>query len=94
MAGRPSNLSPASGDEVRFVGSAMAGVVQAVDSVAELIGERPVVVGGLAVMCPSACHIGQQPIWTLSTEAGQGVSPLSRFSDPAKGQKMHLPLEP
>lgn len=51
MTGRPSNPSPASGDEVRFVGSAMAGVVQAVDSVTELTGERPVVVGGLAVMC-------------------------------------------
>lgn len=51
MTGRPSSLSSASGDEVQFVGSAMAGVVQAVDAVADVIGERPVVVGGLAVMC-------------------------------------------
>jgi hypothetical protein len=40
-----------SGEPVTFVGEAMVRVVQAVDVVAKLTGERPVVVGGLAVMC-------------------------------------------
>ncbi|WP_222928336.1 prevent-host-death protein [Cellulomonas telluris] len=40
-----------SGNPVRFVGEAMAGVVQAVDDVQRIIGRPPVVVGGLAVMC-------------------------------------------
>lgn len=40
-----------SGEPVTFVGDAMAAVVQAVTEVHTLIGQPPVVVGGLAVMC-------------------------------------------
>jgi len=40
-----------SGKRVTFVGDAMAAVVQGVEEVRILIGELPVVVGGLAVMC-------------------------------------------
>jgi hypothetical protein len=36
---------------VTFLGDAMAGVVQAVEEVRALIGQPPVVVGGLAVLC-------------------------------------------
>jgi hypothetical protein len=36
---------------VTFLGDAMAGVVQAVEEVRTLIGQPPVVVGGLAVLC-------------------------------------------
>jgi hypothetical protein len=36
---------------VTFVGDAMAAVVQGVEEVRSLIGQRPVVIGGLAVMC-------------------------------------------
>ena len=40
-----------SGKRVTFVGDAMAAVVQGVEEVRTLIGQPPVVVGGLAVMC-------------------------------------------
>jgi hypothetical protein len=40
-----------SGSRAEFVGDGMAAVVQAVDDVRELIGQPPVVVGGLAVLC-------------------------------------------
>jgi hypothetical protein len=36
---------------VRFIGDAMAAVVQGVAEVRALLGQPPVVVGGLAVMC-------------------------------------------
>jgi hypothetical protein len=40
-----------SGKRVTFIGDAMAAVVQGVEEVRTLIGQPPVVVGGLAVMC-------------------------------------------
>ena len=40
-----------SGKRVTFIGDAMAAVVQGVEEVRSLIGQPPVVVGGLAVMC-------------------------------------------
>lgn len=40
-----------SGKRVTFIGDAMAAVVQGVTEVRTLIGQPPVVVGGLAVMC-------------------------------------------
>jgi hypothetical protein len=40
-----------SGRQVTFIGDAMAAVVQGVEEVRTLIGQPPVVVGGLAVMC-------------------------------------------
>lgn len=40
-----------SGKRVTFIGDAMAAVVQGVEEVRVLIGQPPVVVGGLAVMC-------------------------------------------
>jgi hypothetical protein len=40
-----------SGKRVTFIGDAMAAVVQGVAEVRALIGQPPVVVGGLAVMC-------------------------------------------
>jgi hypothetical protein len=40
-----------SGKHVTFIGDAMAAVVQGVGEVRTLIGQPPVVVGGLAVMC-------------------------------------------
>jgi hypothetical protein len=40
-----------SGKRVVFIGDAMAAVVQGVEEVRTLIGQPPVVVGGLAVMC-------------------------------------------
>lgn len=40
-----------SGKRVTFIGDAMAAVVQGVEEVRILIGQPPVVVGGLAVMC-------------------------------------------
>ena len=40
-----------SGKRVMFIGDAMAAVVQGVEEVRALIGQPPVVVGGLAVMC-------------------------------------------
>lgn len=40
-----------SGEPVTFLGDAMAAVVQAVTEVHTLIGQPPVIVGGLAVMC-------------------------------------------
>lgn len=40
-----------SGKRVTFIGDAMAAVVQGVSEVRTLIGQPPVVVGGLAVMC-------------------------------------------
>ncbi len=40
-----------SGNRVTFIGNAMAAVVQGVGEVRALIGQPPVVVGGLAVMC-------------------------------------------
>lgn len=40
-----------SGKRVAFIGDAMAAVVQGVEEVRTLIGQPPVVVGGLAVMC-------------------------------------------
>ena len=40
-----------SGKRVRFIGDAMAAVVQGVEEVRTLVGHSPVVVGGLAVMC-------------------------------------------
>jgi hypothetical protein len=40
-----------SGKRVTFVGDAMAAVVRGVEEVRILIGQPPVVVGGLAVMC-------------------------------------------
>lgn len=40
-----------SGKRVTFIGDAMAAVVQCVEEVRTLIGQPPVVVGGLAVMC-------------------------------------------
>lgn len=47
----PVSGSAAQGQPVVFVGSAMVPIVQAVDVVAERIGQPPVVIGGLAVMC-------------------------------------------
>jgi hypothetical protein len=41
-----------SGSRVTFIGDAMAAVVQGVAEVHTLIGQPPVVVGGLAVMDP------------------------------------------
>lgn len=41
---------PVSGSRVTFVGDAMAAVVQGVIEVRDLIGETPVIVGGLAVL--------------------------------------------
>jgi hypothetical protein len=40
-----------SGKRVTFIGNAMAAVVQGVEEVRTLLGQPPVVVGGLAVMC-------------------------------------------
>jgi hypothetical protein len=40
-----------SGKRVTFIGDAMAAVVQGAEEVRTLIGQPPVVVGGLAVMC-------------------------------------------
>ncbi len=40
-----------SGKRVSFIGDAMAAVVQGVKEVRTLLGQPPVVVGGLAVMC-------------------------------------------
>jgi hypothetical protein len=40
-----------SGKRVTFIGDAMAAVIQGVEEVRTLIGQPPVVVGGLAVMC-------------------------------------------
>jgi hypothetical protein len=40
-----------SGNRVTFIGDAMAAVVQGVGEARTLIGQPPVVVGGLAVMC-------------------------------------------
>lgn len=40
-----------SGESVTFLGDAMTSVVHAVNTVAKHTGTRPVVVGGLAVMC-------------------------------------------
>jgi hypothetical protein len=40
-----------SGKRVTFIGDAMAAVVQGVEEVRTLLGQPPVVVGGLAVMC-------------------------------------------
>jgi hypothetical protein len=40
-----------SGKRVRFIGDAMAAVVQGIEEVRTLIGQPPVVVGGLAVTC-------------------------------------------
>jgi hypothetical protein len=40
-----------SGKRVTFIGDAMAAIVQGVDEVRALIGQPPVVVGGVAVMC-------------------------------------------
>ena len=51
MPGRPLTGGPVSGSRVSFVGDGMAAVVQAVHEVRMLIGQPPVVVGGLAVMC-------------------------------------------
>jgi hypothetical protein len=41
---------PVSGDRVTFVGDAMASVVQGLIEVSRLIGQPPIVVGGLAVL--------------------------------------------
>jgi hypothetical protein len=40
-----------SGKRATFIGDAMAAVIQGVEEVRTLIGQPPVVVGGLAVMC-------------------------------------------
>lgn len=39
-----------SGSRVTFIGEAMAAIVQGVSEVRELIGQPPVIVGGLAVL--------------------------------------------
>jgi hypothetical protein len=51
MPGRLQKGGPVSGKRVTFIGDAMAAVVQCVEEVRTLIGQSPVVVGGLAVMC-------------------------------------------
>jgi hypothetical protein len=40
-----------SGDRVTFVGEAMSTIVQGIAEVEAVIGQRPVVVGGIAVLC-------------------------------------------
>lgn len=50
MDGIPMSGGLVSGDRVRFVGDAMAAVIQGVAEVRDLIGESPVIVGGLAVL--------------------------------------------
>lgn len=51
MPGRLLRGGRVSGNRVTFIGNAMAAVVQGVGEVRALIGQPPVVVGGLAVMC-------------------------------------------
>lgn len=51
MPGHRTDSGRVSGSRVRFIGDAMAAVVQGVAEVSALIGQPPVVVGGLAVMC-------------------------------------------
>ena len=51
MPGRLRTGGRVSGGSVTFIGDAMAAVVQGVAEVRALIGQPPVVVGGLAVMC-------------------------------------------
>lgn len=51
MPGHLQKGGRVSGNRVTFVGDAMAAVVQGVEEVRALIGQPPVVVGGLAVMC-------------------------------------------
>lgn len=51
MPGRRDRGGPVSGSRVTFIGDAMAAVVQGVEEVRSLIGQQPVVVGGLAVLC-------------------------------------------
>lgn len=50
MHGSPTRGGPVSGDRVTFVGDAMAAVIQGVAEVRDLIGDTPVIVGGLAVL--------------------------------------------
>lgn len=50
MPGRPANHGLVSGSRATFVGDGMATIVQGVDEVRRLLGEPPVVVGGLAVL--------------------------------------------
>jgi len=51
MPGRRRRGGHVSGKRVTFLGDAMAAVVQGVEEVRQLIGQPPVVIGGLAVMC-------------------------------------------
>ncbi len=50
MPGHPAAGGPVSGSRVTFIGDAMASVVQGVAEVCTLIGQPPVIVGGLAVL--------------------------------------------
>jgi hypothetical protein len=50
MPGRPTNGGAVSGKRVTFLGDAMITVVQGVIEVRTLIGQPPVVVGGVAVL--------------------------------------------
>jgi hypothetical protein len=54
MPGRLRRGGHVSGRSVTFIGDAMAAVVQGAKEVRTLIGQPPVVVGGLAVMCLSS----------------------------------------
>ena len=56
-----------SGSQVTFIGDAMAAVVQGVEEVRSLIGQPPVVVGGLAVMCRLLIPTAPPPISTSLT---------------------------
>lgn len=51
MPGRRPTGGRVSGSRVTFIGDVMAAVVHGVGKVRTLIGQPPVVVGGLAVMC-------------------------------------------
>ena len=50
MPGHPTNGGLVSGSHVSFVGDAMASVVQGAIEVRALLGQPPVIVGGLAVL--------------------------------------------
>ena len=56
-----------SGKRVTFIGDAMSAVVQGVEEVRILIGQPPVVVGGLAVMCRLSRALG--PVLAIGWQA-------------------------
>lgn len=68
-----------SGSRVTFVGDAMAAVIQGVAEVRDLIGETPVIVGGLAVLArlsnPYRATVDLDVVDRMVTGAGT-ISPV------------------